>query len=76
MIDQFFIGVFGLLSIFLVNDPRASVRRWAPIFGLCGQPFWFYSSWQAQQWGIFALAIAYSIGWWRGLRHQWLSVPI
>ena len=40
MIDQVFIGIFGLASIWLANDPREPVRRWACICGLLAQPFW------------------------------------
>ena len=72
MIDQIAIGIFGLASIWLTNDPRDSWRRWACIAGLCAQPFWIYSSYQAGQWGIFALSFAYAFGWMRGLRHHWL----
>lgn len=74
MIDQIFIGIFGLTSIWLTNDPRENVRRWACIAGLCAQPFWFYATFQAGQWGIFALAFFYTAGWYRGFRHHWLRV--
>ncbi len=72
MIDQVFIGIFGLASIWLANDPREPVRRWACICGQLAQPFWLYASWQAEQWGIFALSFAYAAGWYRGFRLHWL----
>lgn len=72
MIEQAFIGLFGLLSVWLTNDPRPAVRRWACVFGLCAQPFWLYATWTAQQWGIFALAFVYTAGWARGFLHQWV----
>jgi NAD+ synthase (glutamine-hydrolysing) len=61
-------AVVGIAAIWLVNDPRASWQRWACILGLIGQPFWFYASWQANQWGIFLLSIAYALAWLRGAR--------
>lgn len=75
MIDQVFIGVFGVISIWLTNDPRESVRRWACIAGLAAQPFWFYATWKAGQWGIFALAFVYTAAWVRGAWHQWVKWP-
>ena len=73
MIDQLFIGVFGVASIWLANDPRPNYRRWACVFGLIAQPAWFWSAWQAQQFGIFVLAFFYTAGWIRGIRTNWLG---
>lgn len=72
MIEQTFITVTGVVSIYLANDPNDSARRWAPIFGLAGQPAWLYSSYHAGQWGIFMLSIVYTIVWARGFQHHWL----
>ena len=53
-----------------MNHPKKAALR-ACIFGLLGQPFWFYASWQAGQWGIFAVSIVYMAAWLRGLcRHR------
>jgi len=71
-IDQAFIAVFGVLAIWLANDIRPSWRRWGCVFGLCGQPFWFWSSWHAGQGGIFLLAFAFTAGWARGVWNQWV----
>ena len=46
-------------------------QRWACVFGLAAQPFWFYATWQAEQWGIFALAFIYTAGWLRGVWTYW-----
>lgn len=72
MIDQAIIGVCGMGSIWLANDPREAWRRWACVIGLAAQPAWMWSSWHAGQWGIFALSFVYAAGWWRGIRHHWL----
>lgn len=74
MIEQLFIAVFGVASIWLANDPRQSYRRWGCVAGLIAQPFWFYTAWKAQQWGVFALAVFYTAGWIRGIRTNWLGV--
>jgi hypothetical protein len=73
VIDQIFIGIFGIASIILTNDPHARIRRYGCLFGMAAQPFWFYSAYTAGQWGIFALAFVYSAGWARGIWHQWIK---
>ena len=75
MITQTLIALLGIASIWLVNDPRTSHQRWACVIGLIGQPFWFYASWQADQWGIFALSIAYALAWLRGFHRHWIAPP-
>lgn len=51
--------------------------RYAPplgsVFGLVGQPFWFYAAWETQQWGIFALCVLYTITWGKGFYTNWIS---
>jgi len=40
-----------------------AVAMYGPIFGIICQPFWFITSWQNKQWGIFALAVWYLFVW-------------
>jgi hypothetical protein len=70
--EQIAIALLGTTAVWLSQDHREERRRWACIFGLFGQPFWFYSAWQAQQWGIFALCFLYTLSWARGFRNGWL----
>lgn len=65
--DQIGIALTGVVAVFLSQDTRPGWRRWACIFGLAGQPFWFYASFVAEQWGIFALCFLYAASWARGL---------
>lgn len=71
MIEQIFLGLFGVTAVFLSQDHRQQWRRWACIFGLASQPFWFYATWKAGQWGIFALCWLYALSWARGFVNQW-----
>lgn len=73
MIDQLVIGACGVTAVFLSQDPRESHRRFACLFGLAAQPAWFWATWQAEQWGIFALSFLYAWSWLRGFRHHWWS---
>ena len=72
-IDQIAIAVFGALAAWLSQERREAYRRWACIFGMLGQPFWFYTSWKAEQWGIFAVSVLYAVAWMRGLWLHWLA---
>jgi hypothetical protein len=74
MIEQVAIGLCGVSSIWLSQSLDGTVRRWAPIFGLCAQPFWFYSTYRAEQWGIFFLCFLYTAAWARGWYYQWWKV--
>jgi len=73
MIDQLGIAATGVTAIYLSQDKRESWRKWACIFGLIGQPFWFYSSWVAEQYGIFALCFLYTLAWARGFKTHWMG---
>lgn len=71
-LDQLFISLFGFTAILITQHPRLdSHLRWAPVLGLCSQPFWFYSSWAAGQWGIFIISFAYAWCWLVGIKKHW-----
>jgi hypothetical protein len=70
--EQVMIALTGVPAVWLSQDTRAEWRKWACIFGLCGQPFWLYSAWSAQQWGIFLLCILYTFSWWKGFYNNWV----
>ena len=40
--EQIAIALTGVVAIWLSQDHRIQFRKWASIFGLIGQPFWFY----------------------------------
>ena len=73
MISQLGIAFFGVIAIWLSQDTRYNSRKWSSVFGLIGQPFWFYSAWTTQQWGIFVLSILYTWVWLVGFRNYWLK---
>ena len=71
--EQIGIALTGLVAIWLTQHPKAAYRRFACIFGLLGQPFWFYSAYMNAQWGIFVLCIFYTLAWARGVRTYWFN---
>lgn len=65
--SQIGIVVFGALAIFLVGlKDDNKWRRWGYVSGLCAQPFWFYTTWHAEQYGIFAMSFFYCYSWLNG----------
>lgn len=75
MIDQIGIALTGVAAVFLTQSQLERRRRYACLFGLAGQPFWFYSSIAAEQWGIVAVSVLYAVAWAKGARQYWLCKP-
>lgn len=71
--DQIAIALLGALAAWLSQARTDDARRWAPVFGMIGQPFWFYASWKAGQWGIFAVSVLYALAWMKGLWVYWIA---
>lgn len=69
--EQLAIAFAGVIAIWFSQDCCPKRRRFACLFGLAGQPFWFYSAWQAEQWGIFCLCFFYAWAWFKGVRLHW-----
>lgn len=69
--DQIAIAILGILAVWTSQSRSDVVRRWACIFGLLGQPLWFYTSWSAEEWGLFAMNVLYALAWMRGLWVYW-----
>ena len=73
MWGQLAIAVFGVSAVFLTQVENPELNRYACLFGLAAQPFWFYASASENQWGIFCVSILYSLAWLKGLHRHWLS---
>ena len=71
--SQIGIALFGCSAIWLVGRKEVQVRRWGYVAGLCGQPFWLYTSITAKQWGIVALCLWYTFAWGSGFYNHWIS---
>lgn len=73
MLEQLAIACFGVAAVWLSQDSRESVRRWACVIGLLAQPWWFIATWKANQAGMFFLCFLYSAAWLRGVWQHWLA---
>lgn len=71
--EQIAIAITGVVAIWLSQDSRDSWRKYACLFGMAGQPFWFYSAYTAEQWGILILCVFYTWAWFKGVRLHWMQ---
>lgn len=69
---QLGIALFGVSAVACSQSNQAKTRRWASVLGLVGQPFWFYATWKAQQWGMFGLCFLYTWAWGKGFWNNWI----
>lgn len=75
MVDLFTqagLAVTGLIAIYLTQQSNDNLKKYAPIFGLLGQPLWYYSTLSSGQYGIFCLTLAYTYMWGIGFYSQWV----
>lgn len=72
LISQICIFIFGVSSIFLLGR-REHWRRWGFILGAIGQPFWFYTAWAHQQWGVLFVSFFYALAWAQGIWNFWIK---
>jgi hypothetical protein len=68
---QLALAVFGLAALYMATGTNARARRWAPVVGLAGQPFWMLFAVQASAWGLLLLSFAYTAVYARGAWIQW-----
>jgi hypothetical protein len=66
MIIQILLFTSSALAMWLITR-KESWSKYGYIVGLCSQPFWLYSSFVHEQWGIFALGIFYLYSWVQGI---------
>lgn len=72
MIDQIVIASTGMTAVFLSQQSKEKWKKYASILGLLGQPFWFWATISAEQWGMFVLCIAYTYSWALGFYNNWI----
>jgi hypothetical protein len=68
---QFAIAAFGLTAIVMAMSDHVGARRWAPVVGLAGQPFWAIFAVGADAYGVVLLTIAYTGAYLVGFNAQW-----
>ena len=70
---QRIIAVTGSIAAFFSQCRSIQLRKWACIIALIGEPFWFYATYTAEQWGIFAVCFLYTLAWLKGFKLYWID---
>jgi hypothetical protein len=65
------LAFFGLTSLAMVQGHNATARRWAPVVGIVGQPFWAVFAYSTGAKGLGLLVVAYTINYGYGIWVQW-----
>lgn len=73
MFNQLMLAMTGVVAIWLTQQGNEEWKKYACLFGMAGQPFWFYAAYTAEQWGIFGLCLFYTYSWFLGIRTHWLG---
>lgn len=68
---QLALALCGLTAMWLSMGHNPRGRRWAPLIGLAGQPFWIAFALQTSAYGLLVLSVAYSLVYVRGVWLQW-----
>ena len=61
MLMQIILFSLSITAVFLSQRKTENIRKWACVFGLLSQPFWFIATWGT--WGMFAISIVYTFIW-------------
>lgn len=67
------IALCGVTAVRLSQDEDAQRRRWAPVLGMLGQPFWVVETATNHQWGVLILTLFYAWAWGKGLWNSWVK---
>lgn len=71
-VDQIGIALTGTVAVFLTQSVHEHRRRYACLFGMLGQPFWFWSAIEAAQWGVTFVTFLYTAAWMKGVWVHWI----
>lgn len=71
--SEFFIVLFGVPAIWLTQTKNEFYHKYACIFGLLSQPFWFYDTLTSQKYGMFFICLLYASAWANGFYNNWVK---
>lgn len=71
-IRQVMLAGLSLMAVVLSQSTRERRRRCACIAGLLAQPWWFFETLDAKQWGMLGVTCAYTAVWAGSFWRQWV----
>jgi hypothetical protein len=66
-VTQIGLAVFGVLGIAASYSTDTAIKLYAPLVGICSQPFWFYMTYTKRMWGAFFVTFLYTASWVYGI---------
>lgn len=73
MIEQIAIAFTGVTAVYLTQQSNEKWKKYACLFGTAGQPFWIYSAYTSELWGILLLTVFYTYSWGLGVWNNWIK---
>jgi len=74
-ISQGIITCTGFLSLYLMASQESKTRLYAGLVGLLGEPFWFFTAYVNEQYGVMLLVFVYGVNWVRLVHSNWKALP-
>lgn len=72
MLEQIAIALLGVGALWCIQQEDSSPwRRWGPVLGLAGQPFWIYTGLVHRQYGMLFINMLYTVVWAAGVWRHW-----
>jgi len=71
---QLGMSVFGVAALLMAYSNRPLLRKWSPLVGLAGQPFWAAFAWVVSSWALALLVPAFSAVYLYGIWMRWRGV--
>lgn len=72
MMSQWWVTLFGLSALFMMQLHDTRWRRWGVIMGLIGQPAWYIQLTIHDQFGMLPVFFGYSSVWLYGFWNLWI----
>ena len=73
--SQGIITFTGFTSLYLMASQDPRMRYYAGLVGLFGEPFWFFTAWVNNQYGVMLLVFVYGVNWTRLAYSNWKELP-
>lgn len=66
---------FGVVSLVMMHTDSARLRKWSPVIGLTGQPFWLYFALTTSPlaYGVVVTSVLFTGGFIYGIYKQWFK---
>lgn len=72
-LSQVAITLFSISALLLAYHPDFEVRKWSPVLGILGQPFWMYVAVKRKLWGVILSNCCFIASFLYGIYILWIA---